>query len=78
MASSSLKTRVEILESQLARLADELQASRVAKAKDWRRTIGAFTNDEGMKNLLQGALRLREADRKKARSKASARRRAKG
>jgi len=42
------------------------------KEKDWRRTIGAFTDDEGMKRILRDALRLREADRKKARSKGTA------
>ncbi len=39
------------------------------KIKDWRRTIGAFTDDEGMKEILREAIRFRELDRKKARSK---------
>ena len=35
------------------------------KTKDWRQTIGAFTDDEGMKEILREAIRLRELDRKK-------------
>jgi hypothetical protein len=77
MSALNLKTRVEILESELARLKGELQTSQRGRAKDWRRTIGAFTDDEGMKDLLKDAMRLREADRKKARSKSSSKRRTK-
>lgn len=75
MPSPSLKTRVESLESEVARLKDELRASRTGK--DWRRTIGAFTDDDGMKDLLKEAMRLRTADGKKARAKRSPKRRAK-
>ena len=42
---------------------------------DWRRTVGAFTDDEGLKEVLQEAMRLRDLDRKKARSKATTKRR---
>jgi hypothetical protein len=35
--------------------------------KDWRRTIGMFTDNPGMKELFAEAMKLREADRKKAR-----------
>jgi hypothetical protein len=37
------------------------------RAKDWRRTIGMFTDNPGMKELFAEAMRLREADRGKAR-----------
>jgi predicted nucleic acid-binding Zn-ribbon protein len=69
MVSLTLEKRVKALESQVAQLQEELCSVRSAKAKDWRRTIGAFADDEGMKSLFQDAMRLREADRKKARSK---------
>jgi len=35
--------------------------------KDWRRTVGMFTDDPGMKELFAEAIKLREADRRKAR-----------
>jgi hypothetical protein len=61
----SLKHRVEILEARLDKLQGELISSRNGKEKDWRRTIGAFTDDEGMQAILQEAMRLRENDRQK-------------
>jgi hypothetical protein len=74
MARLSLEERVGELESRLTALQNELRAERRGRAKDWRRTIGAFTDDEGVKEILQEALRLREANRKKARSRRTTRR----
>jgi len=67
MANASLEQRVKNLETQVDELQGQLRA--VRKVKDWRRTIGAFTNDEGMQQILRDAMRLREADRKKVRAK---------
>lgn len=66
MSRPTIEQRVASLESHVAELQAALQKQR--PAKDWRRTIGAFTDDAGMQAILQTALRLREADRKKARS----------
>ena len=74
MTRLTLKRRVEELESQVAQLRDDLQAVGSGKHKDWRRTIGAFTDDEGLKQILREAMRLREADRKKSRSRQAAKR----
>jgi hypothetical protein len=74
MATHDLEQRVEILESQLGELRDELRAGKQPGPKDWRRTIGAFTGDEGMQQILRDAMSLREADRKKSRAKKSPRR----
>ena len=63
MIRPNLEKRVESLEAQVA----ELRAAREVPPKDWRRTIGAFTNDADMQEILKEAMRLREADRKKAR-----------
>src|SRR5262249_21327891 len=41
---------------------------------DWRKTIGMFTDDEGMLQLFQEALNLREKDRERARRPAAKRR----
>jgi len=37
--------------------------------KDWRKTVGMFTGDQGMKQLFREALKLREKDRRKSRSR---------
>jgi hypothetical protein len=69
MRQSSLAGRVKALESRVAELAESLPSAQAQREKDWRRTIGAFTDDEGLKEILQEALRLREIDRKKTRPK---------
>jgi len=74
MATESLEQRVEILESQLSKLRDELRAGNQGSSKDWRRTIGAFTGDEGMQQILRDAMRLREVDRKKVSAKRTTKR----
>jgi hypothetical protein len=68
MIRPNLEQRVEFLEAQVA----ELRAARANVAKDWRRTIGAFTDDAGMQEILREAMRLREADRQQARKPPSA------
>ena len=66
MSRPTIEQRVAHLESSLAELQAQLQAAE-RPVKDWRRTIGAFTDDKGMQEILKEAMRLREADRKKAR-----------
>lgn len=66
MPRPTIKERVTHLESRVAELQAELQSAQ-RPPKDWRRTIGAFTDDAGMQEILKEAMRLREADRKKAR-----------
>ncbi len=65
MSDPTLQQRVELLEKQMAELRAELRLAKGKRVKDWRRTIGAFTDDEGMKEVFQEALRLREEDRQK-------------
>jgi hypothetical protein len=69
MSRLTLEQRVKSLESQLARVQDELRVVKFQNGKDWRRTIGAFTGDEGMQELFREAMRLREADRGKVRAR---------
>jgi hypothetical protein len=40
--------------------------TRKKRTKNWRPTIGIFTDDEGMKQLFAEALRIREKDRQRA------------
>jgi len=63
MSSVSVENRLRNLESQVSRLREELHSIRREK-KDWRRTIGAFTDDAGMQELLTEAILLREEDRR--------------
>lgn len=74
MASLSLEKRLAILEAEVGKLRQEVRAAGAAKAKDWRRTIGAFTGDDGMQQILRDAMHLREANRKKTRNAKGARR----
>jgi hypothetical protein len=75
MAQLTLEERVAALEHQVA----ELRAAEqwAARPKDWRRTIGVFTGDTGMQQLFKEALKLREADRDRARRRRKTTRRAK-
>jgi hypothetical protein len=59
-APPSLEQRVAALEQELAELQSQRRKER---AKDWRRTIGMFTDNPGMKELFAEAMKLREADR---------------
>ena len=63
--SLTLEQRVAALEKQMA----EVNAERAngAKQKPWLRTLGIFAGDEGMKEIFDEALKIREKDRRKAR-----------
>jgi hypothetical protein len=64
MPPLSLEQRVAVLEQELS----ELKSRRGnGRDKDWRRTVGMFTDNPGMKELFSEAMKLREADRSKAR-----------
>jgi hypothetical protein len=47
----------------------EVHSSRQQGAKDWRRAVEKFADDEDVQSILQEAMKLREADRKRAREK---------
>lgn len=64
-AVSSIAQRLAALERQVKDLTQQ-HANGSAK-KDWRRTVGMFTDDSEMQALFADAMKLREADRKKAR-----------
>ncbi len=71
MPSQSLTKRVAALERQIAELKSQRDD---ARTKDWRRTIGIFTDNLEMKDLFAEAMKLREADRRKARRRQPRRR----
>jgi hypothetical protein len=65
MSHLSLEQRVATLEQQVA----EIRSRQTCEGdnRDWRRTVGMFTDNPGMQELFAEALKIREADRKKAR-----------
>lgn len=65
MSQMTLTERVAALERQVA----ELQAAlaKAFPAKDWQRTVGMFTGDEVMQQILAEGRKIRQADRDKAR-----------
>ncbi|HLW66246.1 MAG TPA: hypothetical protein VKS79_13115 [Gemmataceae bacterium] len=71
MKPLTVDQRLAVLEHELS----ELKALRgQGHVKDWRRTIGIFTDNPGMKELFAEAMKLREADRRKARRRQSRKR----
>jgi hypothetical protein len=64
MPPLSLEQRVAVLEHELLELKSQRANGRV---KDWRRTVGMFTDNPQMQELFAEAMKLREADRRKAR-----------
>jgi hypothetical protein len=65
MSQHSLEDRVAALERELAALKAALANG--SRQKDWRRTVGMFADNQEMKEVFDEALKLREADREKAR-----------
>jgi hypothetical protein len=71
MKALTIEQRVAVLEQELT----ELKARRGnGHVKDWRRTVGVFPDNSGMKELFAEAMKLREADRRKARRRQQKRR----
>ncbi len=44
------------------------------RLKDWKRTIGIFTDDDGMKQIFVEAMKIRERNRQQARRRLKNRR----
>jgi len=65
MAQPTLEKRVAALEQQVAELKEAVIKG--LRPKDWRRSIGMFTDDPGMQEVFQEAMKIREADRARAR-----------
>jgi hypothetical protein len=74
MSRATLEERVAALE----RHVDALLAKDPGKgrAKDWRRTRGAFTGDDLMKQIFAEGRKIREAERKRAQPRTGKKRQA--
>lgn len=75
MPKPTVEERVANLERQVSELMNGTQKSKPHRKKDWRRTIGIFTDKPGVLEIFDEAMKLREVDRAKARG--TSRRRAK-
>src|SRR5205809_3542938 len=72
MSRATLEERVAALEKQVgALLANQVEAGR---AKDWRRTRGAFTGDDLMKQIFEAGRKIRDAERKRVRTQSGKKR----
>jgi hypothetical protein len=69
IAERTLEERVAQLEQRLDELAGGKASTTQTPTKDWRRTVGMFRGDPIMKEVIDGALRLREEERRLAREK---------
>jgi regulator of replication initiation timing len=69
MAGKNLEERVAELEQEIAAL--KTQVAALLKPNDWRSVAGMFEGDEVMKRILDNARKIREADRRRTRPKAS-------
>jgi hypothetical protein len=68
MSRATLEERVAALERQVvALLANHAGTGR---AKDWRRTRGAFTDDDLMKQVFEEGRKIRDAERIRAQPRA--------
>jgi hypothetical protein len=62
MAQTSIEKRLETLEAQMS-----LLLAQGSGTKDWRKAVQRYAGDEDLQQIFQTALKLREADRNKAR-----------
>jgi hypothetical protein len=74
MSRASLKERVAALERQVGALLASREGT--GRSKDWRRTRGAFTGDELMKQIFAEGRKIRDAEKKRARSRGGKKRQA--
>jgi hypothetical protein len=65
MPPLSIEERVAALEQKVESLAQQATADAPRK-NDWRKAIGIFTDNPGMLEIFEEAMKIREADRAKA------------
>jgi len=62
MADISVEERLDRLEKVVDQVLSQL-ADDAPRRKNWRRTVGMFDDNPGMKEIIDGALRSREEER---------------
>jgi hypothetical protein len=63
MSHSTLDDRVAALEREVARLAQLLPGEQTPAQKDWRSSLGIFTNDPVIQEIIEEGRRIRQQDR---------------
>ncbi len=66
MSNETLKKRLADLEKKVAEISAKLSA--LGEPKDWRSTIGIFAGDLVMKKIFEEGRKIREADRRRAKT----------
>ena len=74
MARTRLEERVAALERQVCALLANHTGTK--RSKDWRRTRGAFTGDDFMKQVFEEGRKIRQAERKRAQPRSGKKRHA--
>jgi hypothetical protein len=74
VARATLEERVAALERQVGALLANPPG--MERAKDWRRTRGAFTGDNLMKQVFEEGRKIRDADRMRVRPRSEKKRQA--
>jgi hypothetical protein len=69
MRQSTVEKRLSDLETRVSEL--DRVVKQPSRPKDWRRSIGVFTDDPAMQAVLNDALRIRAANRATARRRAA-------
>jgi hypothetical protein len=77
MPAPSLEQRIAVLEREVAALKISTATANGSPRKNWRRTIGMFTDQPEMQRVFEEAMKLREIDRARARRRTSRPRRTK-
>jgi len=67
MTLRELEQRVAQLESALSRLQLQVDSSKAERKPGWKRSLEKFAGDEDLLSILADAMKLREAERRKAR-----------
>lgn len=62
MPENSVEERLDRLEKVVDQVLSQL-ADDTLRHKNWRRTVGMFDDNPGMKEIIDGALRSREEER---------------
>ena len=70
MSRLDLGKRVAALESRVTELQEEVRSARPPQQKDWRRAVEKYAGDADLQSVFTEAMKLREADRKRARKPA--------
>ena len=73
MPRLDLAKRVATLESQVTELQEQVRSARPQRRKDWRRAVDKYAGDADLQSVFADAMKLREAERKRARKSARAR-----